>query len=140
LGAVEDERFIFVSETGSESGEEAFRVVAGQGGFGENSFSRGLEGGEENTGFHLSTGDLAGEADCFEAGSTNGERGTVSCAFTNQFGAKLAERFGNSFHRATGERGISEKAGGKREASNDTGEESHGGAAVTAVDWLGGRK
>ena len=140
LGAVEDDRFVFIPEAGPEGGEEAFRVVTGEGGFGEDGFPGGLQGGEQNAGFDLSTGDLAGEVDCPEIVSTKGEWGTVSRALTNQFGTELAQRFGNPFHGTTGEGGVSEQTGGEREACDDAGEEADGGATVPAVDRFGGRE
>jgi len=138
LGAVKNEGSIFGAKAGPKGGEKSFGMVARQGGLGESGFSAGLEGGEENAGFDLSAGNLAGEVDRSELGATDGERGSVATSFAEDFGAELAEGLGDSAHGAAGEGGIAEEAGGEGKPGDDSREEAHGGAAVAAIDGFGG--
>ena len=138
LRAVEDNRFFFEAEAGTEGWEKAFGMVAGKGGFVEDGFAVGLEGGEEKAGFDLGTGDGAGEVGGVELGAVDVERGPVVGTCAKNFGSELAQRIGDASHGAAGKRGIAEETSLKRLACDDSRKEAHGGAAVAAIDGFGG--
>jgi hypothetical protein len=135
---VENEGFFFGAKTGTESGKESFGVIAGEGGLGESGFSCGVKGGEENAGFHLGTGDLAGEVDGLEWCATNREGRAIFRAFTDEIGTEFSQRVCDSSHGATGEGGVTKQACGEGVTCDHAGEKSHSGATVPAIDRLCG--
>ena len=138
LRAVEDNRFFFKAEAGTEGGEKAFGVIAGEGGFVEDGFAVGLEGGEEKAGFDLGTGDGTGEVGGVELGAVDVERGPVVGTCAKNFGSELAQRIGDASHGSAGKRGIAEETSLKRLACDYSRKEAHGGAAVAAIDRFSG--
>jgi hypothetical protein len=135
---VEDDGFLFEAEAGTEGGEKAFSMIAGEGGFLENGFAVGLEGSEEKAGFDLGTGDSAGEVGGVELGAVDVERGSVVGTFAENFGSELAQRIGDTSHRSAGKRGIAEETSLKRLSCDESRKEAHGSAAVAAIDGFGG--
>jgi hypothetical protein len=113
-------------------------MVAGKGGFVEDGFAVGLEGGEEKAGFDLGTGDSAGEVGGVKLGAVHVERGPVVSTCAKNFGSELAQRIGDTSHGSAGKRGIAEETSLKRLACDDSRKEAHGGAAVAAIDGFGG--
>ena len=138
MGSMEDNGFLFETEAGTEGGEKAFGMIAGEGGFVEDGFSVGLEGGEEKAGFDLGTGDGAGEVGGVELGAVDVERGAVVGAGAKNFGSELAQRIGDTSHGSAGKRGIAKETSLKRLPCDDSRKKSHGGAAVPAIDGFGG--
>ena len=113
-------------------------MIAGKGGLVEGGFAVGLEGSEEKAGFDLSTGDGAGEVGGVELGAVDVERGAVVGTCAKNFGSELAQRIGDTSHGSAGKRGIAEETSLKRLACDDSRKETHGGAAVAAIDGFGG--
>jgi hypothetical protein len=113
-------------------------MIAGEGGFMKDGFAAGLEGGEEKAGFDLGTGDSAGEVGGVELGAVDVERGAVVGTCAKNFGSELAQRIGDTSHGSAGKRGIAEETSLKRLACDDSRKETHGGAAVAAIDRFSG--
>jgi hypothetical protein len=135
---VDNNGFFFETEAGTEGGEKAFGMIARKGGFVEDGFAVGLEGGEEKAGFDLGTGDSAGEVGGVKLGAVHVERGPVVSTCAKNFGSELAQRIGDTSHGSAGKRGIAEETSLKRLACDDSRKEAHGGAAVAAIDGFGG--
>ena len=138
LGSVENNGFFFETEAGTEGGEKAFGMIARKGGFVEDGFAVGLKGSEEKAGFDLGTGDGAGEVGGVELGAVDVERGAVVGTCAKNFGSELAQRIGDTSHGSAGKRGIAEETSLKRLACDDSRKETHGGAAVAAIDRFSG--
>ena len=118
--------------------EDAFGVVAGGGGLAQDGGAVGAQGGEDDGGLDLGAGDGDVEFGAVEAAGGDGQGCVGAVRPAVDAGAEGAEGAHDAVHGAGAQGGVAGEDGVEGPAGEQAAGEAHGGAAVAAVEDVGG--
>ena len=119
--------------------EQALRVVSGDGRLVHGGAPPGQHAGQQHGALHLGAGHGQVVVDGAQGAALNLQRGAAGLlAAGGDPGSHGGQRVDDAFHRAAAQRGIAEHAAAEGEGCQHTRHEAHAGAAVAAVDIVGG--
>lgn len=120
--------------------EHPLGVVSGRAGLDHGGLAFRLKSSEENAGFELGAGDWGLVGDGGEGGSMHGERRAEIGPFALDFGTHLSQGLDDPLHGTRRERGVAVEMGAERLPSDQSGQKSHGGPGVAAINGFAGRE
>ena len=113
-------------------------MVAGGGGLAQDGGAVGAQGGEDDGGLDLGAGDGDVELGAVEMAGGEGQGGVGAVGAAVDAGAEGAQGAHDAVHGAGAQGGVAGEDGVERPPGQQAGGEAHGGAAVGAVEDVGG--
>ena len=125
-------------DIGAEEAKHPLGVVPGQEGLCDGGLPLGIKAGQEHGGLYLGGGHRRIIVDAGERTAANRERGAAISRNASDGGAHLGERRHNPLHGPLLDGGIPGQGHVKVLGGENSGNQPHGGAAVSAVKHIGG--